>query len=190
VNRRTLAIVGAAAGAALILLAYVLIVRSIAAERQARVGLQAQIEPFETALDAQQQGADVLPTREAELKILQTELAAIQFAFPSEVDSTEVLNYVIASAGESGVSLQQLEAQEPITETIGEDVYRLYAYDVEVEGTLEATSAFLAALERKAIKTMGVDRIYMEAQPTPGTYRTELVVLVYVRPGEEQGSSE
>ena len=189
-NRRTLAIVGAAAGAALILLAYVLIVRSIAAERQARVGLQAQIEPFETALDAQQQGADVLPTREAELKILQTELAAIQFAFPSEVDSTEVLNYVIASAGESGVSLQQLEAQEPITETIGEDVYRLYAYDVEVEGTLEATSAFLAALERKAIKTMGVDRIYMEAQPTPGTYRTELVVLVYVRPGEEQGSSE
>jgi Tfp pilus assembly protein PilO len=190
VNKRTLAIVGAAAGAVLILLLYVLIVRAIAGERQRQAALETQIEPFETALDAQQQGADVLPTREAELKILQTDLAAIQFAFPSEVDSTEVLNYVIASARESGVSLQQLEAQEPITEAIGEDVYRLYAYDVEVKGGLEATSAFLAALERKAIETMGVDRIYMEAPPTPGVYRTELVVLVYVRPGVEKGSSE
>lgn len=185
-NKRTIAIASAVAGAALILLLYVLIVRGIATQRQLQSGIEAQLEPFEIALDAQQQGANVLPTRQAELEALQGELAEIQFAFPSEVNTTKVLSYIYSSATQSGVDVRQLEARRPVTEAIGGEVYRLFAYDVEVEGGLEQTAAFLAALEREAIETMAVDEIRTEAQPTPGNYRTMLTIMVYVRPEEEQ----
>lgn len=181
-NKRTMAIAGAAAGAALILLLYVLIVRGIAAERDQQGTIEAQLEPFETALDAQQQGADVLPTRKAELAALQAELAAIQFAFPSEVNTTKVLSYIYTSANQSGVDVRQLEARKPVTEAIGGEVYRLFAYDVEVEGGLDQTAAFLAALEREAIETMAVDGIQIDAESTAGSYRTQLTIMVYVRP--------
>jgi Tfp pilus assembly protein PilO len=188
VNKRTLAIAGAIAGAALILLLYALIVRGIAGERKHQGDIEAQLEPFEMALDAQQQGADVLPTRQAELESLKAELAEIQFAFPSEVNTTKVLSYIYTSATQSGVDVRQLEARRPVTEAIGGQVYRLFAYDVEVQGGLEQTAAFLAALEREAIETMAVDGILTEAQPTPGSYRTKLTVMVYVRPKEGQSS--
>jgi Tfp pilus assembly protein PilO len=185
VNKRTAAIAGAAAGAVLILLLYVLIVRGIADQRQRQGDIEAQLEPFEMALDAQQQGADVLPTRQAELESLKAELEAIQFAFPSEVNTTKVLSYIYTSADQSGVDVRQLEARRPVTEAIGGEVYRLLAYDVEVEGGLEQTAAFLAALEREAIETMAVDGVRTDVQPTTGNYRTEVTVIVYVRPEEQ-----
>jgi hypothetical protein len=188
VNKRTIAIVGAAAGAVLILLLYVLIVRGIAAERERQVGIEAQLEPFEIALDAQQEGADVLPTRQAELGALAGELAEIQFAFPSEVNTTKVLSYIFSSATQSGVDVRQLDFRKPVTEAIGGEEYRLFAYDVEVEGGLEQTATFLAALEREVIETMAVDGIQIDAQPETGNYRTVLAVMVYVRPEEGERS--
>jgi Tfp pilus assembly protein PilO len=185
VNKRTIAIAGAVAGAALTLLLYVLIVRGIATQRELQSEIEAQLEPFEIALDAQQQGANVLPTRQAELEALKGELAEIQFAFPSEVNTTKVLSYIYSSATQSGVDVRQLKARTSVTEAIGGEVYRLFAYDVEVEGGLEQTAGFLAALEREAIETMAVDEIRTEAQPTPGNYRTMLTVMVYVRPDEQ-----
>ena len=176
-----------AAGAALILFLYVLIVRGVAVQRQRQGEIEAQLEPFEIALDAQQQGADVLPTRQAELEALQAELAAIQFAFPSEVNTTKVLSYIYTSAAQSGVDVRQLEARRPVTEAIGGEAYRLYAYDVQVEGGLDQTAAFLATLEREAIETMAVDNIRIDAQSTPGNYKTGLTVMVYVRPEEGEG---
>jgi Tfp pilus assembly protein PilO len=182
VNKRVVAIIGAVVGTVLILALYGLIVRGILREREQQAALEMQIEPFEMALADQQGGAQVLPTRQAELATLQAELAGIQIAFPSEFNSTDVLDHIVTAATNHGVNLRQVQVQDPLTDTLGADTYYVFTYDVEVEGRLGAIAAFLAALESGSIETLILDQISLEAQPTPAAeYQTSLVVRVYVR---------
>lgn len=180
-NKRTIAIVGAAAGAVLILALYVLIVRAILTERRVQASLKEELAIIEEALAGQQDGAPVVPTRQAELATLQAELAAAEFAFPSEVDSTAVLDYVIAAAADNGVTMREVQAQDPLTTTLGSTAYRIFAYDIQVEGGLDPIAAFLATLESGDIETLTLDQIRIEAQSTPAIYRASLVARVYVR---------
>lgn len=182
-NKRVIAIISAVAGAVLILALYGLIVRGILREREQQAALEMQIEPFEMALADQQGGAQVLPTRQAELATLQAELAEIQIAFPSELDSTDVLDHILTSAANQGVTLSQvLQIGDTLTDTVGADTYYVFTYDVQVEGRLDAIAAFLAALESGSIETLILDQISLEVQPTPAAeYQTSLVVKVYVR---------
>jgi Tfp pilus assembly protein PilO len=182
VNRRTITIVGLVVGTALILALYGLIGRGIVSERQQQADLSMQIEPLEAALDNQQGGAGMLPTRRAELATLQAELAAVQFAFPSEMDSTAVLDFIFTAINNNGIAYRRVEdVSEPITSTIGDSDYAVFLYNVEVEGGLNSLSTFLADLESGPISTLVLDQIRLEAQPTPEVYRMSLVVQVYVR---------
>lgn len=181
-SKRTIAIIAAAGGVVLVLALYGMIVRGILLERRQQVALEDQIAPLEIALAGQQGGAQVLPTREAELATLQAELVEAQFAFPSEVDSTEVLDYIIGVVADHSVNLRRVQARDPLTGTVGGSTYRISSYDVEVEGELGAISAFLADLEPGDIGTLTLDQIRLEAQPTPtAVYRASLVVQVYFR---------
>ncbi|MFQ6100202.1 MAG: hypothetical protein ACE5OS_03055 [Anaerolineae bacterium] len=181
-SKHTLGIIAASAVALLAIALYVLIVRGILFEREQQAALEMQIEPIEMGLAGQQGGDQVLPTRQAELATLQAELEEAQFAFPSEVDSTRVLNYVITAAADHSINLRRVQARDPITATLGiSSTYRIFAYNVEVEGELEPISNFIAALELGPIDAMNLDQIYLEALPTPAVYRASLVIQVYVR---------
>lgn len=199
-NKRTIRIIGVAVGMVLIALLYGLILRGILHEREQQTLLEEQIGPLEAALADQEEGEQVLPTRQAELATLQAELVAAQFAFPSEVDSTEVLAHVVAAASTHRVNLRQVQARDPLTVTLGTGTYRIFPYDVEVEGGLEAISAFLTALESGPIGTLMLDQVHVQALPTPTAlltppgsppiatptedalvYRASLLVQVYVR---------
>ena len=180
-SKRPIAIISVAVGVVLILITYGLIVRSILSERSDQEDIKDKIALLESALDGQQGGAQVLSTRQTELAMLQATLEAVEFAFPSEVDSTEVLDYIITAATTNGVNLNQVEARVPVTGTIGSSTYRIFAYDVEVEGELESIAAFLATLEAGDIETLTLDQIGMEAQSVPTVYRATLVVQVYFR---------
>ncbi|TET54130.1 MAG: tetratricopeptide repeat protein, partial [Anaerolineales bacterium] len=98
---------------------------------------------------------------------LEAELLAAQLAFPSEVDSTEVLAHVVATAAVNRVNLRQVQAQEPITTEVGNGTYLVLPYEVEVEGELEALASFLVDLEAGPISTLTLDEISIMALPTP-----------------------
>ena len=181
-NKRTILTIGLAVGLALILLAYGLILRGILLERQQQADLEMQLEPLEALLDGQGEGGQALATRQAELAALQAKLASAELAFPSQVDSTAVVDYIVTAADNNGVSLRRIEARDPLTGTIGGSEYTAFVYEVEVEGGLETIPNFLAALESGAISTLSIDQIHLEAQPPPAPeYRATLTVQVYVR---------
>jgi len=185
ISKRTLTIVGAAIGALLILLAYGMIVRTILAGRTQQAAIEDQIAVLEPALAVQQGGAQALPARQAELATLQAELEAAQFAFPSEVESTEVLAHIFATATDHSVDLRMVQARDPVTSTLGVATYSIFAYDVEVEGDLTTIATFLSALESGAIETLTLDQIHLEAQEMPPVvYRAALVAQIYVRQNE------
>ncbi len=189
-NKRVLVIVGIVA-ALLIAVPYLLILRGIASERQQQAALEERIEILEAGLTGQGEGgAGLVTTRQAELATAQAELAAAQFAFPSEMDNTGVVAYILSTAGGSGATILRVEARDPLTATIGSGAYIAFAYDVEVEGELDALNAFIAALESGPIETLIVDQIRLESRTTPQPpYRASLVVQVYVRgQGSESGS--
>ncbi len=165
-KKRTRTIV-AVVGVLVILIAYGVIVGAIIAERNEQSDLEDSIAPLETAVAAERAGADTLPTRQTELAKLEAELHEAQLAFPSEVDSTEVLAHVVATAAVNRVNLREVQAQEPITTVVGTSVYRILPYDVEVDGELEAIAAFLVDLEGGPISTLTIDEISVLAQPTP-----------------------
>jgi Tfp pilus assembly protein PilO len=182
VNKRTIAIVSASVGALLIFVIYVLVVRGILSEQQQQDTLDAQIQPLESALDAQQQGVEVLSDRQAELATLQAELEEAQFAFPSNLDSTKVLQYVVTAAQTNQVTLLEVQARTPVTITLGVSTYLVFAYDVTVEGDLAAIAGFVEELELGPVETLALDQIVIQASSaTSAAYRTKLVVQVYVR---------
>ncbi len=181
-NKRTLLTVGLATGLIVILLGYGLILRGILLERQRQADLEMQIGPLEEALAGQMAGQQVLATRRAELATLQAELRAAELAFPSEVDSTAVVGYILAAADSNHLSLRRIEARDSLTGTIGSSEYTIFIYEVEVEGELDTVLAFLATLESGAISTLSIDQIRLEAQPPPvPAYRATLMAQVYVR---------
>jgi len=181
VNKRKFVAIGAVAGAALILALYALVARAVLSERSFQNNTRDKIAMLETALDGEQGGVQVASTRETELTALQATLEAVEFGFPSEMDSTEVLDYIITAASTHAVNLEQVESRDPVTGTIGSSTYRVFTYDVQVEGELDPIAAFLADLESGDIQTLTLDQINLQAQSTPTTYRAALVVQVYFR---------
>lgn|GEM_PF-7091494 len=204
-NSRALKIAGVSLGFALLLAAYGAIGIAIRAERQRQADLEQQIAPIQTAVALQREGGAVLPTRQAELATLQAQREEFQFAIPSEVDSTEVLAHIVATAAAQGVNLRRLEARDPFTVTVGSRAYWVLGYAVQVEGDLAAVSAFLTALESGPIGTLVLDQVQVEARPTPTStppsassntpvpppppYRATLIVQVYTRETGPEGSS-
>lgn len=181
-NRRLLLIIAAAVMGLAILAGYGLLIQRIILEQQEQEAIMMQLEPLEAAVNGGNPREDVIPTRQAELSTLEAELATLQQAFPSETNSSQVLRSVIQRSEEYDIVLRQITAREPVTETAGEEVtYRVFAYDVTIEGPLSATQSFIHALESEDIETLTVDEIHVQAQPESGDYQTSMVMRVYLR---------
>jgi len=184
-SKRALGIIGLVAGVILIGALYGLILRGILAEREQQAFLEEQIEPRQTALADRREEAEVLPARQIELAAVQAEqaavqaeLAAAQLAFPSEVESTQVLAQVVEAAGIHQANLLRLEARSPTTTTLDERTYLVFAYEVEAKGELGTLSAFLNSLDSGPIGTLSLDQIRMEALPTPEDPSTPLTSTI------------
>ena len=176
-SKRILVIAGVVLGILVIGVAYGLLGRGLLLERGAQAALAEQIELVETAAARQPEATDALAARQAELAAAQAELATVQselvsarLAFPSEVDSTEVLAHVVSTAALHRVTLRQIEAHTPTTTTVEAITYRLFEYQVAVEGDLQAVSDFLTALESGPVNTLALDQVDVRLRltPTPG----------------------
>ena len=202
-NRRTITILGAVIGSLAVLVIFALIIGEIQRQTELQAGYAEQLGPVHSALTAQAGGAQIVQTRQAGLVTVEADYNAAQLSFPSEVDSTEVLAHVIATAALNRVTLRSIQAREPVSSTVGSSSYLIFAYDVAAEGELDNVSAFLTQVEKGPVGTLNLDQIAIQALPTPvatltplptlhalpsptptidpPVYRTSLVIIVRVR---------
>lgn len=201
-TRRTVLIAGAVVGGLIALIGFGLIFGDLQRQSDLQTSLSDQIDVLQSARAAQAGGAQVVETVQADLATAQADYAAAQLSFPSEVDSTEVLAHVIATAALNRVTLRSIQAHAPTTATVGSSTYLIYAYDVAAEGELPNVSSFLTQVESGPVGTLNLAQIEIKALPTvvatltpipaaagslpaptldPPWYRSSFVVAVRVR---------
>jgi hypothetical protein len=144
------------------------------------------------AADDVRQDLEVLPDRLVEAR---QELWVAQEAFPSELNSNNIVQMVLELAGESGVSVRSVETIPPVAES-GEEsgTETALTYDVEVEGDFGQLTAFLEALEEGETSTIRVSTFSLEE--ADGRYLMDLELIAYARStaletaAPEQGSAD
>jgi hypothetical protein len=144
------------------------------------------------AADNVRQDLEVLPDRLAEA---QQELQAAQAAFPSELNSNNIVQMVLELAGESQVDVRSVDALSPIAESGEEsEAETTLTYDVEVAGDFGQLTAFLEALEEGETSTIRVSTFSLEE--ADGRYLMDLELIAYARStaleesSPEQGSAD
>ena len=94
---------------------------------------------------------------EQRLAAAQASLAAEQSAFPSKMNSTEIVDTILRLADDCGVKAIPLITQPWSIENIGEHGYHVLRLDVAVEGSFSQLVSFLSKLENGEFKTLIVD---------------------------------
>jgi hypothetical protein len=161
--------------AALAVVAYVALGTSIVREKWHQDALSAQIDLGEGVLlsvaDARQD-LEELRTRLTEAK---QELAAAETAFPTKLDSKDILEMILGDVGESKVRLLRIDIREPITEVDEGSAYNVLGLDLDVEGNFGQLVAFLAALENSATSTTRIGSFTLEDKGGQNTLNLELL---------------
>jgi hypothetical protein len=155
--------------------------------------------------DGVRQDVEDLPGRLAEAR---RELTAAQVAFPSELDSNNVLKTVLELAGESSVDVRSVEtsppvaeaadaespaaepvddlppATEPVEETGGPNTLN---FDLVVEGDFTQLIAFVEALEEGAASTTRINSFAL--QGADGRYLLDFELIAHARSTASAASS-
>jgi len=166
-NKRVLRIAGVVIGVFLLSIPYLLLTRGILTTHREQDTLQDRISMLRSALEAQREQQNPIPTREAQLATLEAQKAEVQITFPTELDSTRVLSHVVTTALHHQIDIRRVDAREALTDTVGTGTYHIFAYDLEVEGTMDRTLAFLSDLETGPVETLNLNRIQLQDMPEP-----------------------
>jgi hypothetical protein len=160
--------------------AYVVLGVSLLRQGPNKDALTAELESGVAVLaaaDNVRQDLEVLPDRLAEA---QQELQAAQAAFPSELNSNNIVQMVLELAGESQVDVRSVDALSPIAESGEEsEAETTLTYDVEVAGDFGQLTAFLEALEEGETSTIRVSTFSLEE--ADGRYLMDLELIAYAR---------
>ncbi len=178
--------------------AYVVMVSSMLRQNGERDDVMLQLGSGMTVLakaDDVRQDVEDLPGLLAEAR---RELTAAQIAFPSELDSNNVLKTVLELAGESNVAVRSVEISPPVAEpddaespaadpTEGTGDPRTLAYDMEVEGDFGQLMTFLEALEKGETSTTRISAFTL--QQADGRYLLDFELIARARSTASEGSS-
>jgi hypothetical protein len=173
--------------AGLVVVAYVALGVSALRERRDQDALSSQIDLGEGVLVVAEDSQQELEDLEARLRAAEQELALAQSAFPSEVDSDDVLRTILAHANESRARVLRVETQPPTTGADEENAYSVLGFNLEVEGDFGQLVAFLAALESGAIGASKTGAFSLEGEE--GRYTLNLEVLTYARSAVDVASA-
>lgn len=97
-----------------------------------------------------------LPQR---LEAAQASLAAEQSAFPSQLNSIQVVNTILKLADDSKIKAVPLVTQPWSTEKVGEHDYYVLRLNVAVEGSFSQLLTFVGKLENGEFKTLIVENL-------------------------------
>jgi len=96
---------------------------------------------------------------EQQLAAAQTLLAAEQSSFPSQIDTTQVINTILAQAEACGVKAIPMATQPWSIETVGEHSYHVLRLTVAVEGSFSQLVTFVSQLEKGEYVTLVMENL-------------------------------
>ena len=94
---------------------------------------------------------------EQRLEAVRASLVAEQSAFPSKMNSTQIINTILKLANDCEVKAIPLITQPWSIESIGEHGYHVLRLDIAVEGSFSQLVSFLSKLENGEFKTLIVE---------------------------------
>jgi Tfp pilus assembly protein PilO len=123
---------------------------------------------------------------EQRLDAAQTLLAAEQGLFPSEINTTQLINTILALATSCGVKATPMITQPWSTETVGEHIYPVLQITVEVEGSFSEVMTFTSQLEdgdydTLVMKSLSINRSTDETEEGATLITGTLRLTVYTR---------
>jgi hypothetical protein len=170
-----------------VLIAYVALGVSFVRQHWDKKALSSQVDLANGVLAAAESSGQELEDLQARLQAAEQELARAQSAFPSELDSSAVVETVLAHANASQVRVLRASTKPPAVETEGQTAYSVLSTTFDVEGGLGQLISFLESLESDATGTLGIKSLSL--QESAGGYTLNLEVLAYARPADQASGS-
>jgi len=169
-----------------LLIAYVALGVSFVRQQRDKDALSSQVDLGDGVLVAAGSSRQGLEDLQARLQAAEQELALAQSALPSDLDSSAIVETVLAHANATQVRVLSATTKPPGVQTEGETAYNVLNATFDVEGGLGSLIAFLVGLESE---DAGAFRIKsLSIQESAGGYILSLEVLAYARPAEDQAS--
>ena len=174
--------------AGVVAVTYVALGATLLREHQKQEDLSSQIDSAEAVLAGADDVRQDMEDLEGRLAEAREELAAAQAAFPSELDSDNILKTVLDLAGESQVRVTSVAAAPPEAEAT-EDTSdgETLTFDLQVEGDFGQLIAFLEALEEGATSATRVSSFV--AEEAAGRYVVDLELLAFARSTRSEASA-
>jgi len=129
---------------------------------KARQGQEALASQIADASQLVVELPEVSQDLEERLEIAQARLDDEQGAFPSEINSIEVVDAILELANDCEVKVVPIETQPQATVTVGEHDYNIFRLKVVVEGSLDQLFAFIAGLEKGEFETLIIEHLEVD----------------------------
>jgi len=98
------------------------------------------------------------------LAVIQANLAAEYETIPDEISSSNVIDTVLSLAQEIGVKAIPLATQPWTEQHIGENTYRIFRINVEIEGVFSQVREYVSRLESGELNTLIVERLVIDVE--------------------------
>jgi hypothetical protein len=170
----------------LVAMAYIGVGVSFVRQRSDEKVLSSQVGMAEGVLVAAAGSGQQLDDLQSRLQIAQEQLAFAQAAFPSELDSSAVVETVLAYATASQARVLRATTKPPVVQTQGEGTYTVLSATFDIEGDLGQLISFLARLEGESLAPFGIKSLTV--QEAAGGYALNIEVLAYARQPAEQAT--
>jgi ABC-type transport system involved in cytochrome bd biosynthesis fused ATPase/permease subunit len=140
----------------ILLVVYYLLGTGYMKRSQEREALTSQIADVTQTVSELPEPAQDLELRLAEA---QASLAAEQDTFPSQMNSTQVINAILELADDCEVKAIPLITQPWAIEAVGEHNYHIFRLNLALEGSLAQLLTFVSELENGEFKTLVVENL-------------------------------
>ena len=128
------------------------------------------------------------PPQDLEQRLAEAEagLAAEQSTFPSTINTTQLINTVLALANSCGVKATPMVTQPWSTEKVGEHTYPVLRLTVAVEGSFSQLTTFASQLEdgdydTLIMENLNITRSTVESEEGTTSITGNLKLAVYTR---------
>jgi Tfp pilus assembly protein PilO len=148
-------------------------------QRQARDVLAARVNEAALTLAQTPEPPQALEQRLAEAE---ASLAAVQYTFPSDLNSTRVINDILLLADECQVKAIPLATQPWSIEDTGRD-YQVFRIDMSVSGSYPLVTDFVSQLESASFAAIAVENLGVTRLPVGGNMPVvcNLDLAIYTR---------
>jgi hypothetical protein len=168
-------------------IAYVALGTSFVRQQWDQDALSSQIDLAQGVLAAASGSQQTVDDLEARLSAAKKELALAQSTFPSELDSKNIVERVLAYASQSQVRVLQVQTEPSATDGNETGAHSVFSFKFDVAGGFDQLVAFAAALDGGALGVSKTGAFSLRQEG--GGYVLSLEVLTYARSPVDEASA-